>query len=1234
MSAMRMPGESSEEQPIRPPSFSGTARFELVRRLGEGGMGVVYEAIDRSVGTRIALKTIRTPTGDTIFRFKREFRALQGLRHPNLVGLGELFRDGGRWFFTMELVEGTSFSSYVRGDLEDRASPDADTLPSFPPQPTFDEERLRDAFSQLMRGLAALHAVQRVHRDVKPSNVVVCHDGRVVLLDFGLARDCRRDLSTDGGIVGTVAYMAPEQAAGRPVGPAADLYAAGTMLYEALTGRLPFGDETMEVLFRKQSERPPPPRSLVPNIPADLDALCQQLLEIDPAARPTALEVLALLGPRKQAPAPQPIPDGDDDDDHRLFVGRARELAQLRDTFRRVEAGASVTLFIEGESGIGKSALVSRFAREVADRALVLSGRCYERESVPYKAFDGIIDALSRYMMRLSEGETAALLPRNVNVLTQVFPVLSRVTAVRRAPRPSVDVRDPQELRTRLFAAVRELFARLADRRPLVIVIDDFQWADADSSAMLVELLNGPDAPRVLVLGTCRSMPASLAEIHPERLELSGLGTADARALAAQLLGSEADRAVPADAIAAEAAGHPLFIDALVRHARRTRDGGLEPVHLDEALWARVMALEASARELLELVAVAGARIPQGVIARAAGVAPAVFARDVACLRDAQLARTAGLRSDDVIECYHDRVRESVVAHLTPEQKRRRHEQLALSLTTARTSDEESLMLHWREAGDTEQASLHAARAAQQAEQALAFNRAARLYELAIALRPGGDNRALLEALGNAYASDGRGKQAAEAYLAAAGDLSSGAGLELRRRAAEQLLTSGYVEQGTAVIDSVLAPLGMRPPKSARGMLCSFVYQLGRLVVRGRRRGDETLSPEDLLRIDACLSGGMGLVIVDVVRGSDFFARAVRLAIDGNDEFRLARALSGHCGATASLGGFARRHALGLRDVMREAAAQSGAPLAVASVQISEGLTAVHMGSWAEGLETLRAAQAMLRERCVGTHWELNCATLFELIALFSLGRIRELAQIGAACARDAERRGNVFGQVVAQSHLSNAGWLVDGDVEEAARQADLAVRRWSQWSPGGVQQLDVLDLLARGNIAVYSGRPAWHELGPKCAAIARSVPFRIELNRILTLDVGARVALSEAVLHATEAERPRLLKEARRAARRLQREAVPWVRPLGILIAAQLHAIAGKTDAAVTALAEAAERFDAAGMAMHAAIARIRRGQLVGGDEGAQLRAAGTAWMARERIAEPERWLAMLSPGFACSGA
>jgi hypothetical protein len=449
-------------------------------------MGVVYEALHVARPDRVALKILPRVDGPQLYRFKREFRSAAGLSHPNLIGLHTLECDGAQWFFTMDLVEGVDFLEHVR------------------PAGRLDGARLRPAFGQLAMGVMALHRNHIIHRDLKPSNVMVAQDGRVILLDFGLVVELEQAGASQSRdkIAGTPAYMAPEQATGATVTAASDWYAVGTMLYEALCGQRPFAGSLWEILRDKQA-LDPPPLPLDEGPPEDLARLCMQLLARDPGSRPDALEIARRISADVGRPEPAAVASGG----HRL-IGRDHHLAALQEVYRTLcRRDDPQTVFILGRSGEGKTALAEHFLASLRqDRTLaVMTGRCYDRESVPFKARDSLIDALASYLRGLPETDAALLMPDDIGLLAQVFPVLQRAEVVARAGAGRLAALDEQQARQRAFAALRSLLGRISRRSAIVWFVDDLQWGDADSAGVLFEVLRTPEAPRVLFVGTYRS---------------------------------------------------------------------------------------------------------------------------------------------------------------------------------------------------------------------------------------------------------------------------------------------------------------------------------------------------------------------------------------------------------------------------------------------------------------------------------------------------------------------------------------------------------------------------------------------------------------------------------------------------------------------------------------------------------------------------------------------------------
>ncbi|HEX7597753.1 MAG TPA: serine/threonine-protein kinase, partial [Polyangia bacterium] len=482
-------------------------------------MGVVYEAKDDELGIHVALKLLPGLQPTLLRRFKKEFRAAAGIRHPNVVRFGDLFSDGERWFFTMELVEGVDLLAHMRGvslapptpfrvpphpDDETIRSPRRTVLPSRPAQKAIlDQPAVQQAFLQLAQGLTAIHDAGQIHRDIKPSNVLVSRDGRVVILDFGLATEWEVRTTFLGA--GTPAYMAPEQSSPDPVSPAADWYSFGVMLYEALTGVLPFDGQAHEMLYRKQHEEPVAVRLRVPEAVPALADLCDALLARTPEQRPDAGAVLAALG----APPRPAWGRSQGRTGTTPLFGRGESMSTLRSAFADVVAGNRVAVLVSGEPGIGKTELCRQFLETLAleQASLVVVSRCHEREFLPFKALDGVIDQLARQVGQLAPEDRAVLVPAIAPLLRHLFPVLDQIpeaTLVGAVDIPS----DPLELRGRVLDGLRELLAVITGASPLVIFVDDLQWADLDSLAMFSALLSDSRLPRMLFLGTYRGAGA------------------------------------------------------------------------------------------------------------------------------------------------------------------------------------------------------------------------------------------------------------------------------------------------------------------------------------------------------------------------------------------------------------------------------------------------------------------------------------------------------------------------------------------------------------------------------------------------------------------------------------------------------------------------------------------------------------------------------------------------------
>jgi predicted ATPase len=627
-------------------------RYALGDELGRGCTGVVYEALDTESGAVVALKTLAWMDAENLFRLKHEFRSLANLEHDNFVRFGELACHEGQWFFTMERIGGEDFLSHVTATdaletgVKLRSQP-AEASAEF----KANEKRLRAVLAQLVEGVAALHEAGRLHRDLKPSNVFVTPEGRVVLLDFGLMSG----FGLDKRISGTPGYMAPEQVVCGALTPASDWYAVGVMLFVAMTGRLPFDGETTDIMSEKLVAETP--TDWGSGCPEDLRALCAALLQREPTARPDILDIRSRLD--LVAPARGPMGE--------VFVGRKMELEGLAQAFARAQSGAS-QIVVRGEPGIGKSALVERFLADLPARTLVLRGRCYEQESIPFGGIDALMDALSEHLSDLEEDEVGALVAGGASNVARIFPVLCRVPLIA-AQATNRGVENPAKLRELAMGELARLMTALGRAQPLVVYVDDLQWADSDSLALLRGVLPAGPAQRghCLFIATLRSNARLSTEIAKfvediESIEVGALSDEESLALCRALGAGESGAA--SSAALQDAAGHPLFLSELLHSARVGQMPESGAARLEDVLWRRIAARDDIERRFLEATALGGAPLPYTVLARAAGLDVGECLTRLSGLRAAQLVRVSRLDHARCVEPYHDRIREAIVEHL------------------------------------------------------------------------------------------------------------------------------------------------------------------------------------------------------------------------------------------------------------------------------------------------------------------------------------------------------------------------------------------------------------------------------------------------------------------------------------------------------------------------------------------------------------------------------------------
>ena len=748
--------------------------------LGRGGMGVVYRAVRVATGQRVALKTVRSETVSKLASIRREIEAMSQIEHPGVARILDHGVEKGVPWYAMELLEGFTLRDHIRARFEDEPRRKTVTthrgpavrldLEATAPAPElgmdFAQRVLQaqepprwtaapvlqtvlDTFLGICESLAALHLRGIIHRDLKPENVFVEGD-RIVLVDFGIAVRFgdSREYEIDGqGFAGTPEYAAPEQILDRNIDARADLYAIGCMLYECLTGRPPFiGTDVSEVVSLHLAATPALPSALVAGVPPSLEALVMRLLAKRPSDRIGFANDLGMSliaeGARRRQREDRPTSVPSSSYVYRPeFVGRTAVMRRLEGMMRG-NAATERRALIRGESGVGKTRILRELAaRAVQSRTVVVIAQCAgvgSSSGAAEGAFTAPLHPFRAFLLRVADlcrergkDEARRLLGSNGRLLLAFEPLLGEWVASSPGslPEKTETTLTPDMARARLFGALRDTFYAYAGGRPMLILIDDLQWADELTVGFLASFQSlDLDAHRTSVVCTYR---ADESVEHLRALEtqpgvaLLSLDRLAPSAVGDMLRGMLALPVAPpafTEFMMRQSEGNPFFVAEYLRaaidHGLLQRDSaGRWQLQIDdgkEDLTASWMPTPPSIRDLMER-RIAQLEAPAQTLLSAAAVLEREFDADLlvelAGVTDREALQT--LRRREILEegnagllrFAHDRIRQLAYRRIGASDLCTWHHRAAQALESfhgsgpGRTLALPAIALHWQRAG-------------------------------------------------------------------------------------------------------------------------------------------------------------------------------------------------------------------------------------------------------------------------------------------------------------------------------------------------------------------------------------------------------------------------------------------------------------------------------------------------------------------------------------------------------
>jgi oligopeptide transport system substrate-binding protein len=704
-------------------------RYRIGDEIGQGGMGTVYRAFDETLERDVALKILSNGKLGTEGRSRllAEAKTVAKLNHPNIVAVydaGEYEKDP---YIVMELVEGNTLRDLQTDDLDE----------------------ILEISKQICSALEHAHNQDIVHRDLKPENILIDKEGKAKLVDFGLARSVSSRLTTEGLIVGTVFYLAPEQVMGEKIDHRADLYSLGVLLYESLTGTLPFeADDPVAVISQHLHAPVVPPRAKREDIPLFLNNLIVKLLSKQAEDRfSNAANVLVALESRDH---------GGDKEEGKLsvldrivrgrLIGRENEVQEARELWSESQSGKGQLLLISGEPGIGKT----RLTREVITLAevtggMTLMGASYAEGGVPYSAFLQILRKALH-----SEHAKDLQIPENVlkDLLVLVPDLRSSYPDLK--INPELDLPDPQ----RLFEHFSVFITLLSEKVPLLLVLEDAHWAGDGSLALMRHLARNTRQSKVMLLATyreveldeARPLHKALLDLERERigsrLKITRLDREQTRDLLAALLAEEITPEL-LDGIYRETEGNPFFVEevckALVESGQLSFKNGKWhrpdmsemgiPQGVRVAIQSRITQLPEETQSVLLQAAILGRDFPYNALEHATQLSEDELVDILEAAERAQLIEELPGVELPTFSFLHALIPATLAESMPTLKRRKMQRRAAEALLITAPSDWDALAYHFLEGGVADKAVTYLIKAGDRARQLYANQEAIDYYD-------------------------------------------------------------------------------------------------------------------------------------------------------------------------------------------------------------------------------------------------------------------------------------------------------------------------------------------------------------------------------------------------------------------------------------------------------------------------------------------------------------------------